>query len=234
MKTSLITRNSHDDKPLATGFLAIKEVAGFYEWHDWSAEKGLEMLVFRVSRKPKYLIAHVERIYYCFKHTLNEQLFGALVDLLIILNRDGSALGRRMVGGSKAKLTERQFQALIDCIDSNATIKLVPPSRYSVFAKGLQSAAVMVQVTEANVTQDHDPLELARDYVEFSQLDNAIHVLEQGILADPERMELHDELLSLYRSTHNKAGFNRTYEAFSRKNLSLPTEWKQLNDFFMN
>jgi hypothetical protein len=234
MKTSLIIRDNHDDEPLATGFLAIKEVAGFYEWHDWSAEKGLEMLVFRVSRKPKYLIAHVERIYYCFKHALNEQLFGALVDLLIILNRDGTALGRRMISGSKAKLTERQFQALIDCIDSNATIELVPPSRYSVFAKGLQSAAVMVQVTEANVTQDHDPLELARDYVEFSQLDNAIHVLEQGILADPERMELHDELLSLYRSTNNKAGFNRTYEAFSRKNLSLPTEWKQLNDFFMN
>ncbi len=235
MNTSLITRNDHaGSEPMATGFLAIKDVAGFYEWHDWSAEEGLEMLVFRVSRKPKYLLAHVERIYYCFKHALNEQLFGALVDLLIVLNRDGTALGRRMITGSKARLTKNQYQALIGHLDNlNSNADLLPQTRYSLFAKGLQSTAAMVQLPDAIETQDHDPLELARDYVEFSQLDSAIHVLEQGISADPGRIELHEELLSLYRSTHNKAGFNRTYEAFSRKDMSLPAEWKQLHDFFM-
>jgi hypothetical protein len=236
MNASLITCNDHAaNAPLATGFLAIKDVAGFYEWHDWSAEEGLEMLVFRVSRKPKYLIAHVERIYYCFKHALNEQLFGALVDLLIVLKNDGGvALGKRMIIGSKTRLTNSQFQALIGHLDNpNSNADLLPQTRYSVFAKGLQSIKAMVQLPNAIDTENHDPLELARDFVEFSQLDNAIHVLEQGILADPERMELHEELLSIYRSTNNKAGFNRTYEAFSRKDLSLPDEWKQLYDYFM-
>jgi len=45
-------------------------------------------------------------------------------------------------------------------------------------------------------------------------------------------MELHDELLSLYRSTGNSTGFNLSYEELSRKGLGLPPEWKQLNDFF--
>jgi hypothetical protein len=64
-------------------------------------------------------------------------------------------------------------------------------------------------------------------------IDNAIHILEQAILARPERMELHDVLLSLYRSTRDETGFNWTYEELSRKGLSLPPEWKQLDDFFI-
>jgi hypothetical protein len=236
MSTSLIKCSDYDDsEALASGFLAIKEAAGFYEWHDWSAEQGLEMLVFRVSRKPKYLIAHVERIYYCFRHALNEQLFGALVDLLIVLNRDGKALGKRMINGSKARLTENQFQALINHLnDRSSKADLLPPNRYSVFAKGLQSTADMVTLAKVSGEKEHDALTLARDYVEYSQLDNAIYVLEQAILLDPERKELHNELLSLYRSTRNQAGFERIYEELSRKDLRLPTEWKQLNDFFIN
>ncbi len=158
MSTSLITCSDHvDSESLATGFLAIKEATGFYEWHDWSAERGLEMLVFRVARKPKYLIAHVERIYYCFQHVLNEQLFGALVDLLIVLNRDGKALGRRMINGSKARLTENQFQALIEHLNNrDSRVDLLPPNRYSVFAKGLESTTDMVQLTKVSGEKEHD------------------------------------------------------------------------------
>lgn len=216
------------------GFFSDKDTVGFYEWCNWSVEKGLEGLVFRVSRNPRYLHAHIERIYYCFQQNLGEQLFGALVDLLIVLNGDGDALGRRMVIGSKSRVTENQFHVLTNHIDNrNSRSDLLPPNRYSIFAKGLQSATVMVQMTEGVAKEEYDPLVLARDYIEFSQLDSAIHILEQAILAQPERMELHDELLSIYRSTRNEAGFNRIYEELSRKALSLPPEWKQLNDFFI-
>ena len=215
-----------------TKFFSNKEAAGFYEGYDESLEKGLERLVFQVSSKPKCLIGHVERIYYCFQSYFDEQLFAALIDLLFVLDRYGQALSLRMINGSKSRLTEKQFQTLVNHLkNKSAKIDLLPSSRYSVFTKGLQSAATLVQLAEGLGESDYDPLTLARDYIEFSQLENAINILEQAILADPERMELHYELLSIYRSIRNETEFNRIYEGLSRKEISLPDEWKQLNDF---
>lgn len=218
---------------MTTGLTFNRETAGFYEWCDWNAEKSLERLVFSVSKKPKYLQAHLERIYYCFQEQLDEQLLGALIDLLIVLNKDGAALGRRMIAGSKSRLTETQFKELTHYINhKEAQSDLLLHNRYSVFTKGILSAKALVHIVEDKVETEHDPLALARNYIEFSQLDNATQVLEQAILDNPERLELHGELLSLYRSTRNKKGFFRIYIALTTKSLPLPPEWKQLNDFF--
>lgn len=223
------------NKPQAKGFFSDKDAVGFYEWCDWSAEKGLERLVFRVSRSPKHLQAHLERIYYCFQEHLDEQLFGALVDLLIILSKDGMALGKRMVSGSKSRLSETQYKALTKHLDSRGAGKdLLTLNRYSVFAKGLQSISTLVSIDEDLSYEVHDPLKLARDYIEYSQLDSAIYVLEQAILIQPERMELHHELLSLYRSTHNQAEFESMYADLNRKKLPAPIEWEELKNFFAN
>ena len=234
LSVPMIICNDSDDineSPVIRLF-SNKEAAGFYEWCDWSAEKGLERLVFQVSSKPKCLTAHVERIYYCFHSYFDEQLFAALVDLLFVLNRYGQALSLRMINGSRARLTENQFQILVNYLKNKSSgIDPLPSSRYSVFTKGLQSTTTLVQLTEGLGENEHDPLTLARDYIEFSQLENSINILEQAILAQPERMELHYELLSIYRSIRNETEFNRIYEELSRKKISLPAEWNQLNDF---
>jgi hypothetical protein len=230
----LITCNDQDINESPTiGFFSNQDTVGFYRWCDLSDEKGLERLVFRVSRKPRCLAAHVERIYYCFHYYLNEQLFAALIDLLIILNRYGQALSWRMIGGARSRLTPDQLKALVIYLkNSSFRTELLPSNRYSVFAKSLESGAILVQLIDVSEKKEHDPLVLARDYVEYSQLDNAIDILEKAILIQPERVELHDELLSLYRSTCNLIGFCRMYEEFNRNRISLPPEWKQLDDFF--
>lgn len=231
----MITLNNQDAREglQAKGFFSDKNAAGFYEWHDWSPEKGLERLVFKVSQTPKYLQGHLERIYYCFQKQLDEQLFGALIDLLLVLKQDGKALGKRMVAGCKSRITDDQFQALNNYIDNRgAESRLMLLNRYSVFAKGLQSSADMLQLAEVSGGKGFDALKLARDYVEYSQLDSAISVLEQAILEQPERLELHAEILSLFRSTRNAAGFNRTYTELTQLNIDLPAEWGQLSAFF--
>jgi hypothetical protein len=210
-----------------------KAAVGFYEWHDLTAEGGLERLVFQVSRKPNTLETHMERIYYCFENALDEQLFGALIDLLIVLNKKGLALGRRMIAGSKSRLPENKYQALVrHLVNNGASYDLLPPSPYSVFAKGLQSTAKLLQLNENSSDEKHDALTLARDYIVFSQLDDAMDVLKQAILEQPERLELHNELLALFRSTRDQAGFNRIFNELSSNNVSLPPAWEQLNDFF--
>jgi hypothetical protein len=214
-------------------FSSNNEAAGFYESCAQSNEKNLERLIYRVSGDPRYLAAHVERIYFCFQHHLNEQLFGAIVDLLIILNGCGQALTQRMITGSKSRLTENQFEALenqVECDSPN--VDLLPFNRFSIFTKGLLSVSGMVQLVEDGGEDLHDPLMLARAFIEYSQLENATRILEQAIFAQPERMELHDELILLYRSTRNEIGFDLFYEVLSRKNMKLSSKWSQLNDFF--
>lgn len=232
----MITCNNQDDISNAElkRFFSDNNEDGFYKWLDWSSEKDLERLVFRVSRNPKNLQAHLERIYYCFQERLNEQLFGALVDLLIVLNKKGLALGKRMIAGSQSKLTKNQFSALLNYLGNNsASGENLSVNRYSIFATGVQSTAVLVHLVKDSKEEEQDPLMLARDFIEFSQLDNAINVLEKAILVEPERMELHEELLLLFRSTRNQAEFSRIYGELSTKRLPLPPSWMQLNDYFV-
>ena len=214
-------------------FFLDKDASGFYEWHDWSAEKGLERLVFKVSRTPKYLQAHMERIYYCFQENLGEQLFAALADLMLVLGKDGGTLVKRMIAGSKSKLTEAQHQELLGYLESNVVGNDGSfQNPYSVFAKGLESTQAMLKLPVSNPDMQHDPLALARDYIEFNQLDDATSVLEQAIMEQPERLELHNELLALYRSTHNKSSFINIFNVLSNKELLLPPAWEQLSAFF--
>jgi hypothetical protein len=233
MRSALITRNDRDlEEPPALEFVYDKSTAGFCEWPVLSVDKRLERLTFRVSRMPKSLRAHLERIHYCFNNYLNEPLYAALVDLLIVLNKSGRKLSKRMIFGSRSRLTDSQFQSLRHFLKNEGTaVESLPYNRFSLFTKGLQSCSALVQAVEAACESEHDPLQLARDYVEFSQLDEAVRVLEQAILARPERAELHSELLALYRSTRDRAGIKRTHQELVRIGANLPPEWAQLHDF---
>jgi hypothetical protein len=233
MRPDLITIYESDfEEPPVLKFVFDKSTAGFSEWSALSVEKRLESLVFRVSRMPRSLRAHLERIHYCFGNHLNEQLYAALIDLLIVLNQSGRRLSERMIFGARSRLTAGQFQMLRGFLNKEGNpLELLPHSRFSLFSKGSQSNALLVQMVEEPREPAHDPLQLARDYVEFSQLDEAVRVLEQAILDHPERFELHSELLSLYRSTRDRAGFKRIHQALVRLGANLPPEWAQLDDF---
>jgi len=233
MRSALITVSNHnfEESPVLE-FVFDQFTAGFREWPDLSVDKRLERLAFRVSRAPKSLRAHLERIHYCFNNYMNEQLYAALIDLLIVLNKAGRELSRRMIFGSRSRLTESQFQTLRHFLkNEGAAIEALPCNRFSLFTKGLQSSSPLVQVVEEASEAEQDPLQLARDYIEFSQLDEAVRVLEQAILMRPEHAELHGELLSLYRSTRDRTGFKRVHGELNRLGASLPPEWAQLQDF---
>lgn len=233
MRSALITRNDRNlEEPSALEFVYDKSTAGFCEWPALSVDKRLERLTFRVSRVPKSLGAHLERIHFCFSNYLNEPLYGALIDLLAVLNKSGHKLRRRMILGSRSRLTDSQFRALRHFLENErAAVESLPDNRFSLFTKGLLSRSALVQAVDEIHETEHDPLQLARDYVEFSQLDEAVRVLEQAILVHPERADLHSELLSLYRSTRDRAGSGRIHQELVRAGANLPPEWAQLHDF---
>lgn len=192
----------------------------------------LNTLVFRVAKKPKCLLTHVQRIYYCYQENLAEPLYAALVDFLIVLNKRGSAISWRMVNGTKAVLSPAQFTVLQGYLKHAKIGHLLPGNRHSIFSKGFIGVNDLVTSLESHQQLNYDSLALARDFIEYSQLTEAQDVLETAIQAHPGRLELHDELLALYQSTRNATGFNRMYSELTRLGLDLPESWQSMDSYF--
>lgn len=233
-KLSLITCN--DEKILASTpaslFFWQQSKSLFVETASADGEL-LDSLASRVAQKPTCLLTHVQRIYYCYQARLDAQLYAALVDFLIILNRRGLAISRRMVTGTKSALNAEQFASLVTYLQAPKTgHQSLPGNRYSIFSSGIIGTTQLVKVTEDKNQIHVDALSLARDFIEYSQLTEAQAVLESAILAEPDRLELHAELLELYQSTRNAGGFKQMLRQLTDAGRDVPDAWQQLSTYF--
>lgn len=192
----------------------------------------LKKLVFLVARKPKRLITHIQRIYHCYQENLQEQLFAALVDLLVVLNRQGKAISQRMIIGAKSRLSVEQYNILQKFMAEDFDGALLTGNQYSVFTKGLIGTRNLVQQIETPDKQMHDPLELALDYIEYSQLAEAKDILEKAIINQPQRLELHQCLLELYQATFDTSGFIKMFNIVAGLDVVMPNDWNALQAFF--
>lgn len=193
---------------------------------DGDQSQTLNALVFKVRRKPKDLLAHVRRIYFCYDQVLAEQLYAALLDLLIVLDGKGSLISRRMIEASRSRLDSEQFQAL-----HKTTEHAQLGSPYSLFSSGIMGSRELVSSRQQTEMQ-HDFLELANDFIEYSQLEQAMDVLESGISLHPERADLQRALLELYKSLGNRERFQSHRQRFSDSGIALVEEWLVLAQFF--
>lgn len=233
--TRLLTYNDDDvdEYSASKDFFSLQNTGVFWcNTGTLQNDEALEKLVFLIAKKPKCLINHVQRIYYCFQENLGEQLYAALVDLLIILNKQGQAISWRMVLGTKSQLTTEQFQELKSYLKGNqvSTSRLMG-NQYSVFSKGLVGVNKMIQQIENEVKED-DPLMIALDHIEYSQLDEAKTVLEEAILLQPERLDLQQELFDLYKLTGDSNRFHQLLANLTRLGVSMTDDWNQLNNYF--
>lgn len=197
-----------------------------------SDESLYQQVVSKVVREPEKLMSHIQRIYLTFNLGMSEQLFASLVDLLWVLNGGGSALSSRMVMATQSLLTEQQIEILTFHFKRKNTDLLVG-NRFSVCTTGIVSNREMLFEKSHKTVVDHDPLDIARDFIEYSQLDEALEILEEAVLNMPERKDIRIELLDLLKLTRNKQAFIRIRDALLEGDLSLTSDWQELSDFFM-
>jgi hypothetical protein len=230
----IVCNNENKNKPLeSVSFFSLPDENALWCPESLSYSNFLEKLVFRVARKPKSLIAHLQRIYFCFHEDLNEPLFAAIVDFLVILNKRGKAISWRILAGSKPRLQTDQFTVIKNYLkDENADVFLLAGNQYSIFTKGILGTNNMISYVEKQDKPDHDPLDIARDHIEYFQLEEAKDVLEKALFKQPARLELHHELLALYRSTRDAERFNKMLNQLPQSDFDITDEWNQLNNLF--
>lgn len=172
----------------------------------------LNYLVFNVSRSPEKLIVHIQRIYHCYQLKSADQLYAALIDFFMVLNGKGVAISRRMLSGCGSILENNQIENLQNYLTKDNRSIDTLSNEFSVLGKGLIGHLNLVNKELESEPQVHDPLIIARDYIEYSQLDEAKEVLEVAIREQPKRGDLQLELLGIYRSTRDTLSFQEMYE----------------------
>lgn len=195
---------------------------------DWpfSHNKSLEYLTGQIARQPNNLYPHIQRIHYCYRNNFSEQLYAAMLDLFICLRGDkGFKLRERMFLGVKSKLPIDQSRLLKKSLELGGKSALsLPVNRYSIFGTGIIGARILVKQAQVSA-ETMDPLALALDYIEYSQLDEARTVLETAILEQADREDLTVELFQLYKSTQDVANFQKTYKKISNIETPLRSYW---------
>ncbi len=192
----------------------------------------LEQLVFNIARKPRHLLSHVQRIVICYENSWSGQLLAALIDFLMVLNGRGKAISQRLLLGAKSRLTQDDLRLLQDFLSNKASTKRANANQYSIFSKGLEGAGHVVEQARQARRLDYDPLELARDHIEYSQLDHAKQVLEQAVNNDPNRVVLQEELLELYWSTRDHEGFMKMFNQMQQVGFCMIEGWVSLYHLF--
>lgn len=223
----LVVDNNQDEFSPEPSFWHDHELAVFnYNLSDEG--QALNALVFKVRRNPKNLLAHLRRIYFCHQNRLSSQLYAALLDFLIVLQGKGQAICRRMIAGSRSQLNSQELLTLRKAVnDDHARLG----NRFSLFTSGLVGKSELVEYRHQSEEQ-HDFLALANDYIEYSQLDQAMEILETGINLSPDRQDLQEALLELYKSTGNEARFQTLHQSLAASGIPLVDGWRLTAIFF--
>ncbi|WP_394752263.1 FimV family protein [Crenothrix sp.] len=197
----------------------------------------LNFLVAGISKQPRNLVTHVQRICLCYQRNLSEHLYGAMVDLFTVLEGYANDFCGRLLDKVLHKLSPSHAYLLNQYLDDkDIEVLYTVQNSFVVLGKGLLGTAQFItkvaEQQDTHVAMINDPLVLARDYIEYSQFQEAKAVLESAILEAPTRSELHLDLLELYKSLQDIKGFLITSEALAQQGNPFPELWSELNEYF--
>ncbi|MEJ2619251.1 MAG: hypothetical protein P8163_03110 [Candidatus Thiodiazotropha sp.] len=192
-------------------------------------------LAYRSAREPENLLNHVRRIYLHLETNQTEELYGAMLDLFLVLGDRGSALRKRLLKKAKSRLPSDTFEMFANNLKEGLRKNQpYPTSPYSVlgnfFDEGL-SLFDEVGPSEAESGKSADPLELAHEELTFGDISVAQEILEKAILASPERMGLHFGLLEIYKHTRSLSDLIRMQQQLGEHTDIAKTSWKKTRQY---
>ena len=180
-----------------------------------------------VSADPQNLTAHIRRVCLYFDLYHADLLYAALLDLWIAFNGRGRAFFQILLFAMKARLDEGDFKQLNRLFVANELRPdKIPSASMSVLNQGLSGCLELVSLVADKPASEEqrDPLIEALEYLEYSQVEQALSVLETAVLKQPTRNDLQENLLEIYLSTLDLQGL-KVMEGKLSNNLLQPLEW---------
>lgn len=194
-----------------------------------SATEVKHFLAHAIARHPTDLQSHVQRIV-LHAETHDPAILGAICDLFLVLGDKGLPLRQRMLALARPLLSGIDYHALlrlleeVDC-DHSFLDNLTTGAVLSHGVTGV-TRLIIKQTQQSDVLGD--PLESARQQLEYGQTELAQETLEQALMVDPGCLALHLALLEIYRHTRNRQHIEQTWQALQGQENPAQTEWQRL------
>lgn len=238
----LVFMNQLNDKNILDTALtkSIQPVfyTGFNDSHVFlnyiSYERAQNYFEYRLKQNPENLLCHLQRIQLTLVEKNKDALFAALGDLFIILGQFGLSLRKRLLSHTKTLLSKVQIELLDNSLKNSDLTELaefLPEG--SLFKK---ESLVLIKMCSAQVTeieQIENVLETIDSYIENGQFDEALDTMTKRLEQDPENEQLTLELIKLYKTLDDDAGFETAYEKFA-DHLMTSQYWDDAKQYFLD
>jgi hypothetical protein len=159
------------------------------------------------SLEPGNLLNHVRRIYLHLALNEPNELYGAMLDLHLVLGDKGERLRHRLLKIARNLLPQEMRDLFISHQHTGLqSHQPLPPSQYSVLGNFFTGGIRLVTQQTADIQpngRETDPLELAREELNFGDICVAQQILEEALLQSPRRLGLHYGLLEIYKHTQS-------------------------------
>lgn len=206
----------------------------FLDRSDWltrppvhSRKKIAQYLTHLITRAPVDLTSHTHRVTLHRIEGDANSTYGALLDLFTVLGDKGEALRRRLLNAAAAVLTSEQLSLLTTVIDQNDT--LPPYSPHAVLSNPTTNSGDLIRQTqESSDKSDEDPLQIAGDLLNSGQVDAAQRLLEETLLASPQREDISNELLQIYHHTSNRDACINMLQQLEDRPMAAQERWVAL------
>ncbi len=187
----------------------------------------------QIQRSPNELAFHVCRIQCATRMKNAEVVYGAVLDLFVILDENGQALRRRMLDKARKHLPGDLISSLEKCVSGQLSSKDLPFSVCSVLHDGLSSNVIndLFLSAENNQSSVLDPLNTARMCLESGQIEQAQEILESQLEIEPERVEIRQDLLEIYCATRDQTSFMSSYQLLQIRGY-VDESWEDAVNFF--
>lgn len=186
-----------------------------------------DQLAQAVSADANNLFTHTRRIFFHFQQGHGDGLYSALTDLFLVLGKRGLPIRSRLLQGARLYLADQHYQALRAylCQGREPTEEELPEAAGSVLTHGVEGRCKLITRVEPSDRELRDPLLEAREYIEFSQIEQARDLLEKCVLEQPDREDLQQELLSVYGASRDRARYLAMRAKLEQILDTLPQCW---------
>jgi hypothetical protein len=183
------------------------------------------------SREPDNLLNHVRRVFLHLELRQSDPLYGAMVDLYLVLGDKGENLRHNLLKQSKGQLSPELYDLFLTHFKQGLQPHhSLPASQHSVlgnfFSGGMRLVSEPIVEQEPDI-REVDPLELAREELSYGDVTVAQKILEEALIRSPKRLGLHYSLLEIYRHTRSLDDLLNMQERLGDGIQSAKAAWNQ-------
>jgi tetratricopeptide (TPR) repeat protein len=184
------------------------------------------------AQEPGNLLNHVRRIYLHLALKQSDPLYGAMLDLYLVLGHNGEPLRHHLLQKAGKLLSQERHDLFISHFNQGLhSTQPLPACQYSVLGNFFSGKMRLVTEQKAEpepANRQIDPLELAKEELNYGDISVAQQILEEALLQSPHMLELHYGLLEIYKHTRSLDALLAMKERLGEGAAIAQTAWNQM------